>query len=223
MHLLSHIRDLFTDFLFPKSFKVRKLEALSTDALTQILPKAQHLKEKNTMALFDYNHFLVKEIIWELKYSGNVRIAGKLGEILYDYILHELVDLNLFESSSWQREKLILIPIPISDKRRLERGWNQSELLAIQIMMKDSKKMFKYLPGQLLKRHDTLSQIKTRSRKERLQNLTDSMIVKDEQKVGGACVIVIDDVTTTGSTFKEARRALFSAGAKRILCIAVAH
>jgi len=36
-------------------------------------------------------------------------------------------------------------------------------------------------------------------------------------------IIVIDDITTTGATFKEAKRVLHLAGVKTILCISVAH
>src|SRR3989344_3562771 len=134
MHFLSRTRDLLINFLFPKSRKVLELEALSTDTLLNILPLAESIKDKHTLALFNYGHPLVKEIIWELKYSGNVRIANKLGEILYDHIQHELVDLSLFESVSWRTGKLIIMPIPISDKRRFERGWNQTELLSEEVM-----------------------------------------------------------------------------------------
>ena len=119
--------------------------------------------------------------------------------------------------------KPILIPIPISDKRRFERGWNQSELLAEAVMAQDIDKTFKYLPRQLTKLRHTESQTKTGSRSERLKNLTDSMKVLNTSSAAGKCLIVLDDVTTTGATFREARRALKVAGAKKILCIAVAH
>ena len=219
MYFLSRIKDLFTDFLFPKSRKVLELEALSAGVLLETLPQAPRLKDKYTMALFDYSHPIVKEIIWELKYNGNVRIAEKLGEILYDHIRHELADLALFEK--W--DKPILMPIPISDKRRFERGWNQSELLSEEVMKRDSEKMFRYMPRQLVKIRHTESQTKTASRSERLGNLTNSMDVLNRVPVAGECVIVLDDVTTTGSTFVEARRALRAAGARKILCVAVAH
>ncbi|MEX2013642.1 MAG: hypothetical protein WD897_01885 [Parcubacteria group bacterium] len=219
MHLLLRIKDLFADFLFPRSAKVLELEALSAGALHETLPAAESLEDKHTIALFDYGHPIVKDIIWELKYSGNVRIAEKLGELLYDHLRHELAELALFEK--W--DKPLLVPIPISDKRRFERGWNQSELLAEEVLKRDSQNLFKYLPRQLVKVRDTESQTKTASRKERLENLTDSMKVLNASFGAGACVIVLDDVTTTGSTFAEARRALRAAGAKKILCIAVAH
>lgn len=219
MNFLSLIKNLFADFLFPRSPKILELEALSAGVLQDRLPPAERLKDKYAMALFDYAHPLVKTVVWELKYNGNARIADKLGEILYDHIQHEFADLALFEK--WERP--ILIPIPISDKRRFERGWNQSELLAEQILARDNEKVFRYLPRQLAKIRHTESQTKTASRGERLENLTDSMKVLNAASVAGECVIVLDDVTTTGSTFTEARRALRAAGVKKILCVAVAH
>lgn len=219
MRFFSYIWRLCIDFLFPKNKKVLELEALTTDTLLKILPPAEHIKDKYTITLFDYKHPVVKEIIWEIKYKGNKQLAGKLAEILYDVICHELSEYNLFDK--W--DKPILIPIPISDKRRFERGWNQSELLAEAIKSLDTGHNFKYLPRQLAKFRHAESQTKTSSKNERLENLKNSMKVLNASLVNGACVIVLDDVTTTGSTFAEARRALFASGAKKVLCVAVAH
>src|SRR3989344_9557483 len=188
MRFLSRIKDLCTDFLFPRSLEILELEALSTGTLLETLPPAETLKDKNVVALFDYSHPLVKEIIWELKYGGNARVAEKLGEILYDCIRHELLDLALFEK--WDR--LVLVPIPVSEKRRFERGWNQSELLAKEVVSRDNEKMLRYLPRQLVKIRHTESQTKTASRSERLKNLTNSMDVLNRVPVAGECVIVLD-------------------------------
>ena len=41
--------------------------------------------------------------------------------------------------------------------------------------------------------------------------------------VEGRVCIVVDDVTTTGATFEEAKRALTTAGARAVYCIALAR
>lgn len=220
MPIFSRIKNLCQDFLFPKSRRVIELENLSPETLLKTLPPPpERPRDKKVFAVFDYNHPVVKEMIWELKYAGNRTIADKFGEILYDTLIHELEDLAVFEK--W--EKPILMPIPVSGKRRFARGWNQAELLAEKIKARDKEGALKYVSGQLVKVRHTESQTQTASRGERLENLKNSMEIKNPKSVAERCIVVIDDVVTTGATFREAVRALKDAGAKKILCLAVAH
>jgi ComF family protein len=219
MRLLSRILNVFSDFLFPKSRRVLELEALSSGKLLKLLPPATEVTGEDTIALFDYQHSLVKEIIWEVKYGGNTMLAGKLGEILFDVISTELAERGLFEKF----DTPLLIPMPVSDKRRNERGWNQAEILCEAVVKTDTNKTLKYKPRQLVKHYHTESQTKTASKKERSENLKNSMKVLAPSVIENQFIILVDDVMTTGSTFNEAKRALRDAGAKKILCIAVAH
>lgn len=219
MGFLSKFVRALLNFLFPKSEKVLVLESLSPSKFLELLPQASDLKEKDTLALFDYSHPLTKEVVWEVKYGGNKILAEKMGEILFDTIIDELNERNVLEKYG----HVALLPTPISGKRRFERGWNQSELLCEAIKKCDTGKIFKYFPGQLAKVRHTESQTKTASKSERQGNLLGSMMVMHPPSVENRFVVIVDDVTTTGSTFAEAKRALRAAGAKKILCIALAH
>ncbi|MFH1473070.1 MAG: phosphoribosyltransferase family protein [bacterium] len=223
MKFLSSLINTCVNFLFPKNQKILHLETLSPSKLLEILPHQTSLDESDVIALFDYTHPLVREIIWGIKYTGNRNLADKLGAILFDTIQDELMERSMFDSVRWQKGRPLLIPMPVSDKRRLERGWNQAELLAEAIRKYDTNQRLKYLQGQLVKYRHTESQTQTSSKSERLKNLKDSMRVLNPESISSRCVILVDDVTTTGSTFVEAKRALKTAGAKRILCLAIAH
>lgn len=219
MSFLSKLKSLFLNFLFPREKEVLVLESLPAHKLLEILPPSQDIDEDNVLTIFDYSHHVVKEIIWEIKYGGNTILAQTIGEILFDTITQELHDKNIFEKF----QTVLLIPMPTSDKRRFERGWNQAELLTKAVKTYDRSGRFKYLPRQLVKIRHTESQTKTASKSERKENLKGSMKVIHAPAVEGKFVVLIDDVMTTGSTFAEARRALKEAGAKRILCFAIAH
>ncbi|MBX4216262.1 ComF family protein, partial [Candidatus Parcubacteria bacterium] len=54
-------------------------------------------------------------------------------------------------------------------------------------------------------------------------NIQGAFAVADTATIRGASVVLIDDVTTTGATFLEARETLLAAGAKEVTALAVAH
>lgn len=228
---LKSIAEYFLDFIFPKSDSIFKLEQLSIGELLEKLPPAEEIEGagEHLIAVFNYRDPSVREMIWELKYKGNRNIAHKFAEILIDILRAELAERILFEKFT----NPLLIPMPVSDKRRRERGWNQTEIVCEEIEKilalrsfseAGNEKLFEYSPKILIKHIHTDSQARTHATKrERLENLSGSMSVEDSEKIRGRNIILLDDVTTTGSTFTEAKRVLKESGARKILCVSIAH
>lgn len=171
------------------------------------------------MALFDYRRPLIRKAIWELKYRGNRQIAKLLAETLYQELLPELADRLEFENFL----NPILIPLPISEKRRRERGFNQCELLGEKLVEADDNRNFIYHQDLLLKNRHTESQTRSHNRRERLENLRGCFSVKNPQEILGRNLVLLDDVITTGATVKEARRTLLASGARKVIIFAIAH
>jgi competence protein ComFC len=111
----------------------------------------------------------------------------------------------------------------MSAKRRSERGWNQTEILCEEILRLHEENLFEYAPHALVKEKHTESQARTLSKRDRMTNVQLTMEVRDPEKIKNRNIVLLDDVTTTGATFKDARRALKEAGARKILCLALAH
>jgi len=218
MNFFARILSACVNFLFPKGEKIIELENLSSEEVLKILPPADEPKSANTIALFDYSHPLVREVIWSIKYRGDKMLAEKVGGIVADILEQELAERELYENF----QKPVLVPMPVSDKRRFERGWNQVELVAENVKKRFGDRL-KYLPNQLVKHRHTESQTRTSSKGERQKNLAGSMRILSPKSVEGKAIILLDDVTTTGSTFAEAKRALKEAGAGKVLCLALAH
>ncbi|MEZ4104102.1 MAG: hypothetical protein R3B60_02330 [Candidatus Paceibacterota bacterium] len=121
-----------------------------------------------------------------------------------------------------QSENVLLIPVPLSKKRRRERGYNQVQNILNKL---ESEKV---TTAKLLEKvRDTTPQTKL-SRDERLRNL--DKVFTYTPKAGVDLVkykkiILLDDVVTTGATLKAGKQALtphLPTGCK-IVCLAIAH
>ncbi|MCX6738577.1 MAG: phosphoribosyltransferase family protein [Candidatus Parcubacteria bacterium] len=179
----------------------------------------------HTFSLWRYDHETVREALWELKYRGKRGLARDLAESLYDKILETLSEEELFQNPM-ENEGLsapyLIVPIPIHKKRRKERGYNQSELLAKELSLLNPP-LFTLENKALFKTKATPSQVSVKDREKRLKNIKGSFIIKNPEKIIGKKVIIIDDIATTGATLSEARRLLIKSGAKKVWCVTIAH
>ncbi|MBO5525932.1 MAG: ComF family protein [Clostridia bacterium] len=106
----------------------------------------------------------------------------------------------------------LMIPVPITAKKRRRRGYNQAELLADYLSERWNLPCKKEL---ILKMKDGDEQ-KGLSRKERKENVKGLYRLASKKAFQGKGVIIVDDVMTTGSTVNEIARLLKQAGASYI-------
>lgn len=218
--MLESLKKLFfsfINFILPPRSDFAIVQKLDQKIISS-LPEGPKVVDLDWIhPLFYYKDNRVRAIIWELKYKENARVLEYIGQILYEEILEVISDIVLFDGNT----EFILLPIPITNERRTERGYNQSEYIAKAILENDISHTLLYAPQWFQKVKETPRQSHSQSKEDRVSNLLGSF--EASHKVEGKCVILIDDVVTTGSTLSEARKTLLEAGAKNVLAFTIAH
>lgn len=118
----------------------------------------------------------------------------------------------------------IIVPIPLHPRRLRERGFNQSEEIAATFVnrLAVSGISIPFFTDILARVKYTPSQAKKSSKEERISNLKGSFGVSDSVTLAGKTIFLIDDVSTTGTTLREATAALRSAGARHVVAFVFA-
>ncbi|MGG3467872.1 ComF family protein [Neobacillus pocheonensis] len=159
-------------------------------------PEWQGFLEKNN-ALFLYNDFL-KEVLAKFKFRGDYALAK--------------VFVGLFKEELAKMKPDLIVPIPLSEERLFERGFNQAKALIMESGL---------TPVDILSRIHSEKQSK-KSRLERI-HLPQVFKINPDMNLQGKSIILIDDIYTTGSTLRHAAKLLKSAGATSIQSLTVAR
>ncbi|MFH0804371.1 MAG: hypothetical protein V1896_02105 [Candidatus Zambryskibacteria bacterium] len=208
------IVEYVQNLLVPENIKTQKLLGLSVSAMRELLPKSA-VYSKDIFVLFDYQNKMVRLIVKAIKYKNNANLRKRIAIYLYEEIVEMSSEIALFEGAP-----PLLVPMPMSKIEKRKRGFNQCEELVREIK-KSGGNNIEVSYNTLKKVRETKRQTEL-GREEREENVRDSMIATLRQ-AQGRIVIVLDDVYTTGASLSEARRALLSAGFRRVIGLFVAH
>jgi ComF family protein len=166
---------------------------------------------------FDQNNFAV------YRYRGVIRkaITSLKYKFAYD-ICDELVDCCVGRIKSSKFHDVLLVPIPLFWQKENFRGFNQSGLLAKKIADKMS---WKYDPNLLIRNKNNKPQVGLKGL-DRHQNMSNAFIVNPQHRsqfTFDIPLLLFDDVYTTGSTIKEAKKVLERFGFTKIYSLTVAR
>jgi ComF family protein len=151
----------------------------------------------------------------------------------YEGTLRQLIHLFKFEGVQTLRRPLgaflalalpretsfdAIVPMPLHWRRRWQRGFNQSDLLAREIARRWQA------PVRRLARRKkaTAPQAGLTSAQRRL-NVRGAFAVKRGVRLDGMRILLVDDVLTTGATASACARALKRAGAEQVAFLALAR
>ncbi len=156
-----------------------------------------------------YQEGAVKELIHNFKYNHMSEIGISLGDLL-SLALKENIKLG---------KDLLLSPVPLFYLRKSQRGYNQAEILAKVVAAKLKLEKNDYL---LVKKRQTKPQVSLEGKKRR-KNLKKSFFFNKKYDVSNRTIILVDDVSTTGTTLNECAKVVKNAGAKKVWGLVVAR
>ena len=156
-----------------------------------------------------------------LKYENLVRnkiIDYKFNEKSYLYKTFAKIILNNKKICSFLKKYDIIMHVPMYTKRKLLRGYNQTELIALKLA---KELQICSVKNNLIKIKDTAKQ-STLTKEQRNLNIKNAFKIKNTEEIKDKKIILFDDIYTTGSTVNECSKVLKKAGAKEIAVLTLA-
>jgi len=150
----------------------------------------------------------VRESLLRFKFHDASCYAEAYAELLADSILQNLS--GRYDLISW---------VPLSKKRLKERGYDQAMLLALSTALR----LDDVAVSTLRKVLDVEKQSTVGSEEKRRANIAGAYIAEDPELIADKRILLIDDIVTTGATLSECAATLKAAGAREVLCAAVAR
>lgn len=205
----------FLDLLFPPSKEELYLQNLKDDDL-YIKYALTNTDIKNMVfAVFDYSHQDIRKLIHGIKFKNRINYIEKLTPALYDLIIEKVYDLENFENF----KNPIITCVPLSNKRKRERGFNQGERIIKSLQEKGLN--FETKISLIKKIKNTKAQSSLKNRLDRFKNVKNYFSCTED--ISGRNIILVDDVITTCATVNEVKKVLKKSGARKVVVFALAH
>jgi ComF family protein len=158
----------------------------------------------------------LRDVLHAFKYEGRLSLARPLARLMAAHGAELLARADL------------VVPVPLHPRRERQRGFNQAWELARRLGLPACRALRRTRP--------TVAQVGL-SAAGRRHNVAGAFAVRaawrpgprapaargSGHRLGGACVLLVDDVATTGATLDACAAALLSGGARAVLALTAAR
>ena len=155
----------------------------------------------------DYENIILQKTILYFKYKYVRNLHIKLAHLMINTVQN--IDLP---------SNTIIIPTPLHKRRKLERGFNQSELLANHIATYFNITL---ITNALVRKKNIQHQADL-NRKQRRNNIKNCFVLKNKELIKNKNILLIDDVITTGATLNEQAKLLKQNNAQTVWALVIA-
>ena len=211
------MRLTILDLLFPpKCVICQKVlppgEFICPHCARELSPTAGQSKQHGDFFDVCYSPFFyvapLRESFLRYKFSGRTVYAPHYARWMADCLTGE--DTARFDCITWA---------PLSTRRRLKRGYDQAQLLALEL----GKLLSLPVTSTLRKKHrKPLSRLEGK-RAIRAGQLLGAYSLKSGINMTGKRILLVDDIITSGATLSECARILKTAGAAEVVCVTLAR
>jgi ComF family protein len=151
----------------------------------------------------------VQHLIHQLKYKGQKEIGNTLGK-LYGF------DLKLNDRFNTVN---IIIPVPLHEKKKKKRGYNQSDCFAEGL----AQSMEVDVDLKILYRIANSETQTKKSRFNRWQNVESIFKLNNTSTLEGKHILLVDDVVTTGATLEACAQVLLQIPNTKLSIVTIAY
>jgi ComF family protein len=217
--LLRKMADQFLDLLYPPSLYCcicgniideTRPYSLCDHCREHLMWDGEGIRVHHGLKLLRCTQYGIYErtLIFSLKYNRRKYTAHVIGEIMKDKLELE------------EQECDIIVPVPIHESRRRERGFNQTEEIGKDLAERTGMKM---IPDAVLRSRKTQA-MRGLSPTEREANVKGAFTLHEERKeqLTGKRILILDDFFTTGATARAMAAELQKAEPEDLLFLAFA-
>ncbi len=161
-----------------------------------------------TVSYFIYKDTL-RKILHIIKYKNDLKLTKYIGNKFAKMVKN---DKSISKID-------YVTPVPLYFKKKLRRGFDQTEIFS-KMISKETK--IKLIPDLIYRKKNTIPQSEL-SRTKRAQNVKNAFAISKRYNIKYSNILLIDDIFTTGATVNECARLLKQNGANYILVVTLAR
>lgn len=147
--------------------------------------RIKHMEKAFALA-YHYPHADSAHPVYQLKYYEKPDVGVAIG-LLMGRMMKEKGFLDGIDA---------ILPIPLAGKRRRERGYNQSEMIALGLHDASGLKVL----NDVVRRVSFEGSQTQKDRWDRAENVENAFELANGGRIRGMHVLIVDDVVTTGAT-----------------------